>query len=339
MQQTLLSRFPASWILLAVAAVIVGCGLVHRDFPENPGYLRAKEGRSSRLVIFDADTFEVHRRVKFPPSYKAHSHRSEMDPLGCIWVGYTEPCRGLMGCWLRDQRKGAAVFSPEGDRLYDLDVCGVEGGIAFANGYAFIGCGRMVHVVDTDTLAVVTRINWQHPGVQGEAPYWRMATIEEIDGSILIFMRGPPPEGYGKLTNSSSGVTSIAAIDPDTITVRRNQPVLEPVSLISDAVEVDGKAWAFNELSHIKERPPRVDVYVMDPRTLDIVDRFNLENPFPKWARRHADGSIHIFHQVSGERSRRAGFRSGITRMDPTTRAQKFVPTPDNLSVDGFDVY
>ena len=104
-------------------------------------------------------------------------------------------------------------------------------------------------------------------------------------------------------------------------------------------MEVDGKAWVFNELSHIKERPPRVDVYVVDPRTLSIVDRFNLDNPFPKWARRHPDGSIHIFHRASGERSRRAGFRSGITRLDPSTRDQEFVATPDHLSADGLDLY
>jgi hypothetical protein len=51
---SILSRFPASWILLAVAAVIVGCGLVHRDFPENPGYLRAKAGIHLPVLHMDS---------------------------------------------------------------------------------------------------------------------------------------------------------------------------------------------------------------------------------------------------------------------------------------------
>ena len=315
---------------LAVLAAIFGTSsnLAHGDLPANVGYLRVNAVKSSHLIIFDADTFETYRRVKFPPSYTAHSHRLEMDPLGRIWIGYTEPCRGLMGCWLRDQRKGVSVFSPEGDIVHDLRICQPEGGVAFANGYAFVGCWTKVYVVDTDTLAVVARIEWEYPpGAKQTAPYWGMTAIEEIDGSILIFVR------------SSSSVTSIGVIDPRTLTIRGYQNGLEPGLRISDAVEVDGKAWVFNELSHIKERPPRVDVYVVHPRTLNILDHFNLDNPYPRWARRNADGSIHIFHQASGERSRRAGFRSGITRLDPATRSQQFVATPDHLSADGLDVY
>ena len=128
-------------------------------------------------------------------------------------------------------------------------------------------------------------------------------------------------------------------IDPETLTFRGYLNSLEPGSRISDAVEVDGKAWLFNELSHIVARRPRMDVYVMDPQSLEIVDGFNLENPFPKWARRHADGSVYIFHRVSGDRSRRAGFRSGVTRLDPATRTEDFIATPDSLSADGLDVH
>ena len=152
-------------------------------------------------------------------------------------------------------------------------------------------------------------------------------------------MRGPLPEGYGKLTNSASGVASVGVIDPETLTIKGYLNSLEPGSRISDAVEVDGKAWLFNELSHIVERPPRMDVYVMDPQSVEIVDGFNLENPFPRWARRHTDGFVYIFHWVPGERLRRAGFRSGITRLDPETRTEEFIATPDRLSADGLDVY
>lgn len=219
-------------------------------------------------------------------------------------------------------------------------LCGAQGGLAFANGYAFIGCARMVEVVDIETLAVVKRIEWEvPPSDRHREGYWRMTAIEEIDGSILMIMRGPSPEGYGKLTNSASGVASVGVIDPETLTVKGYLSNLEPGSRISDAVEVDGKAWLFNELSHVVERPPRMDVYVMDPQSLEIVDTFNLENPFPKWARRHADGSVYIFHWVPGERLRRAGFERGITRLDPATRTEEFVAAPDGLSADGMDVH
>lgn len=324
-------------VILGILLVVFGssCNLAP---PANPGYLRVSEGKSSRLITFDADTFEVHRSVKFPPSYTPHSHRLEMDPKGRIWAGYTEPCPDWTGCWLWDQRKGVSIFSRKGGRLHSLGLpCGAEGGIAFANGYAFIGCTRTVHVVGIDTLAVVKRIEWEvYPSDGHREGYWRMTTIEEINGSILMIMRGPSPEGYEKPTY---GVASVGVINPETLTVRGYLNSLGPGSRISDAVEVDGKAWLFNELSHIVARPPRRDVYVMDPQSLEIVDSFNLENPFPKWARRHTDGSLYIFHRVSGDKSRRAGFKSGITRLDLVTRTEEFVVTADRLSADGLDVY
>ena len=331
---------PALLVILGILLVVFGssCNL---EAPANPGYLRVSDGKSSRLITFDADTFEVHRSVKFPPSYTPHSHRLEMDPQGRIWAGYIEPCPDWIGCWPWDQRRGVSIFSPRGGRLHSRELlCGAQGGLAFANGYAFIGCARVVEVVAVETLAVVKRIEWEAPPSDGHREgYWRMTAIEEIDGSILVIMRGPPPEGYGKLTNSASGVASVGVIDPETLTVKGYLTSLEPGSRISDAVEVDGKAWLFNELSHVVERPPRTDVYVMDPQSLEIVDSFNLENPFPKWARRHADGSVYIFHWVPGERLRRAGFESGITRLDPATRREEFIAVPDGLSADDIHVY
>ena len=262
-------------VISAISLVISGSNF-NLPAPANPGYLRASDGTSSRLIIFDANTFEVHRSVKFPPSYIHHAHSLEMDHKGRIWAGYIEPCPDWIGCWPWDQRKGVAIFSPVGGRLHSRDLlCGAQGDMTFANGYAFIGCARVVEVVDVETLAVVKRIEWEVPhSDRHREGYWRMTTIEEINGSILMIMRGPPPEGYGKLTNSASGVASVGVIDPETLTVRGSLNSLEPGSRISDAVEVDGKAWLFNELSHIVERPPRMDVYVMDPQSVEIVDSF-----------------------------------------------------------------
>ncbi len=327
-------------LLVTFGALLIvfgsGCNLAP---PANPGYLRVSDERSSRMITFDADTFEIHRSVKFPPSYTHHAHRLEMDPWGRIWAGYVEPCPDWIGCWPWDQRKGVSIFSPQGGLLHSRELlCGAQGGIAFANGYAFIGCARIVDVVDVETLAVVKRIEYEvPPSDRHREGHWGTTAIKEINGSILVIMRGPAPEGYGGL--SDFGVASVGVIDPETLTFRGYLNSLEPGSRISDAVEVDGKAWLFNELSHIVARRPRMDVYVMDPQSLEIVDGFNLENPFPKWARQHADGSVYIFHRVSGDRSRRAGFRSGVTRLDPVTRTEEFIATPDSLSADGLDVH
>ena len=67
-------RREAALAALAVLAAIFGSSnLPHADLPANVGYLRVNAGKSSHLIIFDADTFETYRRVKFPPSYTAHS--------------------------------------------------------------------------------------------------------------------------------------------------------------------------------------------------------------------------------------------------------------------------
>ena len=73
----------------------------------------------------------------------------------------------------------------------------------------------------------------------------------------------------------------------------------EPEMRVLSVLEVDGKAWLFNELSHVQERPDRTDVDVLDPHTVRIVDAFNLESPFPAWSERTDEETICIFHQVS----------------------------------------
>ena len=128
-------------------------------------------------------------------------------------------------------------------------------------------------------------------------------------------------------------------IDSETLSFRGYLTGLGPGLRVRSVVEVDGKAWLFNELSHLEERPERTDVYVMDPKTLEIVDRFNLERPFPKWAGRGDDGVIHIFHQVPSKKMWQAGHVSGITQLDISTREERFVATPGLPRVSGMGVY
>ena len=88
---------------------------------------------------------------------------------------------------------------------------------------------------------------------------------------------------------------------------------------VLSVLAVDGKAWLFNELSHVQEKPDRTDVYVWDPHPLRIVDAFNLEHPFPTWWARTDEETIYIFHRTPFTSLREAGYRSEITRLDLDT--------------------
>ena len=108
---------------------------------------------------------------------------------------------------------------------------------------------------------------------------------------------------------------------------------------VMSVLEVDGKAWLFNELSQVQERPDRTDVYVMDPHTVRIVNAFNLEHPFPAWSERTDEETICISHRVPFTSLREADYRSGITRLDLDTGKETVLPTPELPFVADMDVY
>ena len=317
---------PSQFLLMVMLVMATACGgsfselptgaPTTGEFPTNPGYLRASHPSSGMLTVFDADTFEVYRNVKLPPSTHDFSHRLEVDPAGRIWIGYSQ-----IGIdHIRRKRDRVLVFSPDGDLLHELDIgCAPpDTGIAFANGYAFIGCaasgfyGKMI-VIDPDTMEVVKTFNRVHPPSEDPAKEeFYISAVAEIVGSILVVGFGNPPRDYPRVTHYASAVTRVGVIDPETLTFRGYLTGLEPGMRVLSVLEVDGKAWLFNEMSHMEERPARTDVYVMDPQTLEIVDRFNLDHPFPNWAEHGDDGAIYIFHEVSIKKLQDAGYRSGL---------------------------
>ena len=121
--------------------------------------MRAFKGRNSQFIIFDADTYEIYRSVEFRSRTPLDSHRLEIGPNGRIWVGYAESGGdGLFAFMLREQRRGILVFAPDGTLLDDVDLVCDPSGMAFANGYAFVGCGSTVFAVDIETMAVVKRL-------------------------------------------------------------------------------------------------------------------------------------------------------------------------------------
>ena len=313
------------------------------EFPANVGYLRASHPSGGRLIVFNADTFEVYRTVDLPPSTNDFSHRLEIDPHGRIWLGYSQ----IGVDHIPKTGDHVLVFSRYGELEHELDIgCAPpDTGMAFAGGYAFIGCafsgfyGKIV-VMDTATMEIVKTFDNIHPPSDNfSRSFFYITTVEEVDGSILVIGYGRPPDDYEKLTNSAAAYTRVAVIDPETLTMRGYLTGLEPGLRVLSVLEVDGKAWLFNELSHMEERPPRTDVYVMDPRSIQMVDSFNLDSPFPKWAEYGDDGAIHIYHGVPSLAMWDAGHLSGVTRLALEAGTELFTPTPSVSNASGLGVY
>ena len=333
---------PPLALVLVLAIAFGGCQEVLGEFPENPGYLRASSPRAGSLTIFDADTFEVHRVVDLPDSWESESHRLEVGPKGRIWLAYAQD-----GMDRFFRQSGVLVFSREGDLEHELDLeCAPpDGGIAFANGLAFIGCiasgfsGR-VYVVDLESLEIVKVFQRVHPLPKGLAKLnFYITTVVEVGGSILVVGFGSPPRDYPRVTNYAAAYTRVGVIDPETLEFRGYLTGLEPGVRVRDVLDVDGHAWLFNELSHHEEHAPRTDVYVLDPEAVEIVDRFNLEHPFPTWVVREGEEKIYIFHRVGFRSWQEAGYLSGVTELDLATGEEFFLQSPRLSHLRDIDVY
>ena len=342
--------------VVAISAILtlsVACGRdsgPFGDFPENPGYLRATNADFGKLVIFDADTFEIYRTVDVPRALEGRSHRLERDDKGRIWIGYSQEYTGVLP-WMNKEE--VRVFSAEGELEHTIQVNSddeyrgpPEGGIAFANGYAFIGCvfdgfSAKIAVVDTESMDIVKtlEVGRPHPEIAGISDFF-IGAVEEVEGSILVFGSGKPPMGHSRVSNVSGGVTVVAHIDPGTLIIQDYKAELLLGSRILSAVEVNGMAWLLNTYSHISERLPRADIYVMDPNTLEIVDSFNLPSPFPKWGLVGSDGHVYVYHkdflpEYDPVRD------TGVSRIHPVTREATYARFDDapTSNAAGFGVY
>ena len=170
--------------------------------PENVGYLRAAHPAGGRLTIFDADTFQVYRSVDLPPSTSDFSHRLEIGPFRRIWLGYSQIGLDDITKFGPGARDRVLVFSHNGDLEHELDIgCSPpDTGIAFAIGYAFIGCAAggasgVVAVVDTATMEIVK--TFHNVGPTDEDPtrsIFYITAVEEVAGLILVIGFGSPPK-------------------------------------------------------------------------------------------------------------------------------------------------
>ena len=307
------------------------------DFPKNPGYLRATNDDFGKLTIFDTDTFEIYRTIEMPRAWEGPAHRLERDDAGRIWIGFSQ---WYTTGWWPPKRSEVWIFSAEGEleRVMDEPCSTPEAGIAFANGYAFVNCSgstasAKVLVIDTESMDIVKtlEVSRPHPELPDFSDFFA-STVEEISGEILVVGRGKPPRDYKRLTPHRGGVSVVARIDQDTLTVDDYKVEFAPGSRIYDAVEVDGMAWLLNSHSHIQERPPRADIYVMDPVTLEVVDSFILHRPYPLWGKIGADGYVYVYHENPWQ---------GVSRIDPVTREAEYtkVIRPSWRTAPGFDMY
>ena len=338
-------------LCLAVLLLATACGdpslTSEAEVPTNVGYLRAAHPTGGRFVTFNADTFEVHRAVDLPPSTSDFSHRLEIGPAGRIWLGYSQIGLDQITKFGPGARDRVFVFSHDGNLEHELDIgCSPpDTGIAFANGYAFIACAAggfsgVVVVVDIASMEIVkTFDNVRPPGEDPVHSYFYISAVEEVAGFILVIGYGGPPKDYERLTRHSAAVTRVGVIDSETLTIRGYLTGLQPGFRVFSALEVDGKAWLFNHLSHLQERPPRTDVYVMDPNSIEIVDSFNLSRPFPTWAEYGDDSIIYIYHGPTVQKMWDEGHQAGITRLDLDTGLELFTSTPRVRYASGMGVY
>jgi hypothetical protein len=313
--------------------------------PENPGYLVSALGKeSSWLTVFDADTFEVFRTVRLLDPFTGYLDWVEIGPDGRVWVGYVGRTYEMLGT---RPRSGVMVFSPEGDLEHDLDLkCGLDPmGVAFADEYAFVGCAvsgfaGMVVVVDMGAIEVVKVFDEVHPPGEDSAEVsFFINAVAEVAGFIVVVGDSTPPRGHQRPANHPADYTRVGVIDPGTLEFRGFLTGLEPGLEVNSVLEVDGKAWLFNSLSHWEEEADRTDVYVMDVLAMEVTNSFNLERPFPRWAEWGDNGVIHILHETPGMRRRQAGHPSGVTRLDTVTGRQEFVALQDLTRVTGMGVY
>ena len=239
------------------------------------------------------------------------------------------------------------VFSPEGDLEHDPDLkCGLTPmGVAFADEYAFIGCAvsgftGMVVVVDTGTVEVVKVFDDVHP--PGEDPAgasFFINAVAEVAGFIVVVGDSTPPRGHQRPAGHPDDYTRVGVIDPGTLEFRGFLTGLEPGVEVNSVLEVDGKAWLFNSLSHGDEEADHTDVYVMDVGAMEITNSFNLALPFPRWAEWGDNGVIYILHDSPLMTMRQSGHARGVTRLDTVTGMQEFVAFPDPAEVREMGVY
>ena len=322
-------RLAAALAVALIVTAAAGCGPSAAPpagpLPENVGYLRSSSSNESsnlsKLIIFDADTFEIYRTVSLPESIVYTVNRLAKDDYGRIWLSYYQLGKKLFPI---SDNSPVHVFSPNGELLHEVTGCGAAVNTVFANGRAFLLCTiNQVAVIDLDTMTIVKIIDEVTPPLE-RGRFFSPSTLALVDGVILVFGDAAPPETYQRVTNTSGGVAMTVAIDPVTLEVVGYHAGLQPGSRIYDALDVGGQAWMLNKWSHMKERPPRTDIYVLDPHTLEIVHSFNLPHPYPNWGRVADDGTIYIFHIPESSEDYAAGLRPGFSRVDPETLEATF---------------
>lgn len=317
-------------MLVAAAVTVIGCSQSSEPppgpLPENVGYLRSSDTNDSshlsKLTIFNADTFEIYRTVELPESHHDVTNRLVKDGYGRIWLSYSRLGKNFFP---KPDDSAVLVFSPDGELLHKLvSECRTALNIIFINDHAFLLCPlNKIMVIDVTTMTIVKIINAVTPTLK-QSRYFSPHTLALVDGLILVFGGGDPPETYESLTNIHAGIAMTVAIDPNTLEVVGYHTSLQPGSKVEDALDVGGQAWMLNLWSHLKERPPRTDVYVLDPHTMEIVNSFNLPRPYPNWGRIADDGTIYIFHIAFTTEDYNAGLRPGFSRVNPETLEATF---------------
>ena len=301
----------SAWALLTVMATIalIGCsGNSDNWDSRRVGYLRAHVD-SAELLAFDADTFEVLKRVGLPKHITGGAHRFEVDAGGRIWMGFDQQYIGpSLFDLVRGRLQGrndVLVFDSRLRQLHTFsDACWApRGGIAFVGDKAYVGCeesgfsGRVVEL-DLAQPDLTNEVTVDRPGGV-DARDSLFNTVESAAGLVLVSTSGDPPSGYQSNDPTLTGVsTSINIIDPRKMEVS-GYVELPPGSMVNDMEEVDGDVWLFNSYGHVTESLDRVDVHVLDAVSLELVRTVNLPKAYPVWGEVKGD-TLFVFHNAVG---------------------------------------
>ena len=316
-------------MLTALVMLLQSCWFAdEKPVPENIGWVHSEQ-EGAKIILFDAETYEEFRRVRFTPHLVGGAHRFEIDPMGRIWSGYdqeyvgptwTDVIRGRFR--IRDE---VTIRDSLGDEIALIeDPCtSPRGGIAFVAGMAFIGCEESgtratVVAVDIETLAVVERFSMSPPEYDLLERALLFSTVEASDNAVFVSMTGKPPSDFEHDHIHGAIVsTTIAVIDPWEMQIR-GYVELPPGSRVNDMQHVDGLTWLFNSYSHVTAGPERVDVHVLDPVSVEVVDSFNLPKAYPVWAFVR-DRSMYVFHNANGAMGGYGNFEEPAFPLDPET--------------------
>jgi hypothetical protein len=253
------------------------------------------------LVIFDAKTMMVHRKIALPRSWAKNFSR---DPHGNVWIGFSGSMQSS------DNR--VLIYSALGELVKTLRPCrDPEAGISFAAGRAFIACaedgfsGKVV-VVNLDTLDTVKTLVLS----VSDNNLLLIASAASEETVVVAGLTSGPKENKENEEDAAHSV--ITLIDPHTLTVQA-QIRLGKNTDIWRILPHAGRFYLLNVGSWRQPREQANDVLVLTPSTPPTVTPLALA-PSPVWGVIEGN-ALYAYHNPTWNQTNNDPHRQ-ISRLD-----------------------